>query len=138
MSPIFVKTMQYAWKRKTKPNASVNQGGKAAFVKSQHDYVTWSFVTMVVLVRNYRIAMQRNVFVVSDGMANIVKRSLKFQNVQKFVFVFMKCVKLAPRSSPHREICGLNLGPVKSDSGLPTALHHCDISSKVAVLPPSQ
>ena len=28
-----------------------------------------------------------------------------------------------------REVRGSNLGPVKSDTELPTALHHCDISS---------
>ena len=30
---------------------------------------------------------------------------------------------------------GSNLRPVKSDTVLPTARHHCDISSKGAVLP---
>ena len=29
----------------------------------------------------------------------------------------------------------LNLGPVKSDTVLPTARHRCDVSSKGAVLP---
>ena len=39
------------------------------------------------------------------------------------------------RSSLEREVCGSNLGPVKSDTVLPTARHRCDISSKEAVLP---
>ena len=39
------------------------------------------------------------------------------------------------RSSLEREVRGSNLGPVKSDTVLPTARHHCDISSKGAVLP---
>ena len=33
-----------------------------------------------------------------------------------------------------REVCGPNLGPVKSDSELPTSRHRFDISSKEAVL----
>ena len=39
------------------------------------------------------------------------------------------------RSSLEREVRGSNLGPVKSDTVLPTAHHRCDISSKGAVLP---
>ena len=39
------------------------------------------------------------------------------------------------RSSLEREVWGSNLGPVKSDTVLPTARHRCDISSKEAVLP---
>ena len=39
------------------------------------------------------------------------------------------------RSSLEREVRGSNLGPVKSDTVLPTARHRCDISSKEAVLP---
>ena len=39
------------------------------------------------------------------------------------------------RSSLEREVRGSNLGPVKSDTMLPTARHLCDISSKGAVLP---
>ena len=38
-------------------------------------------------------------------------------------------------SSLEREVHGSNLGPIKSDSVLPTARHRCDISSKDAVLP---
>ena len=41
----------------------------------------------------------------------------------------------ATRSSLEREVRGSNLGPVKSDTVLPTARHRCDISSKGAVLP---
>ena len=39
------------------------------------------------------------------------------------------------RSSLKREVRGSNLGPVKSNTVLPTVRHRCDISSKVAVLP---
>ena len=39
------------------------------------------------------------------------------------------------RSFLEREVCGSNLGPVKSDTVLPTARHRCDISSQEAVLP---
>ena len=39
------------------------------------------------------------------------------------------------RSSLERKIWGSNLGPVKSDTVLPTARHRCDISSNEAVLP---
>ena len=39
------------------------------------------------------------------------------------------------RFSLEREIRGSNLGPVKSDTVLPTARHRCDISSKEVVLP---
>ena len=39
------------------------------------------------------------------------------------------------RSSLEREVRGSNLGPVKSDTMLPTARHRCNISSKGAVLP---
>ena len=39
------------------------------------------------------------------------------------------------RSSLEREVWGSNLGPVKSDTVLPTARHRCDIYSKGAVLP---
>ena len=39
------------------------------------------------------------------------------------------------RSFLEREVAGSNLGPVKSDTVLPTARHRCDISSKGAVLP---
>ena len=39
------------------------------------------------------------------------------------------------RSSLEREVGGSNLGPVKSNTVLPTARHRCDISSKGAVLP---
>ena len=39
------------------------------------------------------------------------------------------------RSSLERDFRGSNLGPVKSDTVLPTARHRCDISSKEAVLP---
>ena len=39
------------------------------------------------------------------------------------------------RSSLEREVRGSNLGPVKSDTVLPTARHRCSISSKGAVLP---
>ena len=38
-------------------------------------------------------------------------------------------------SSLEREVLGSNLGPVKSDTVLPTARHYCNISSKGAVLP---
>ena len=38
------------------------------------------------------------------------------------------------RLSLEREVRGSNLGPVKSDSVLPTARHRCDIFSKRAVL----
>ena len=38
-------------------------------------------------------------------------------------------------SSMEWEVRGSNLGPVKSDTELPTARHLCDISSKGAVLP---
>ena len=34
-----------------------------------------------------------------------------------------------------REVRGSNLGPVKSDTVLPTVRHRCDISSKGAMLP---
>ena len=39
------------------------------------------------------------------------------------------------RSSLEREVWGSNLGPVKSNTVLPTARNGCDISSKEAVLP---
>ena len=39
------------------------------------------------------------------------------------------------RSSLERQVWGSNLGPVKSNTVLPTARHRCDISSKGAVLP---
>ena len=39
------------------------------------------------------------------------------------------------RSSLEREVWGLNLGPVKSDTVLLTARHLCDVSSNGAVLP---
>ena len=39
------------------------------------------------------------------------------------------------RSSLESEVRGSNLGPVKSDTVLPTARHRYDISSKGAVLP---
>ena len=39
------------------------------------------------------------------------------------------------RSSPERKVKGSNLGPVKSDTALPTARHRCNISLKRAVLP---
>ena len=39
------------------------------------------------------------------------------------------------RSSLKREVCGSNLGTVKSDTVLLTARHRCDISSKGAMLP---
>ena len=42
--------------------------------------------------------------------------------------------RLTP-SSLEREVRGSNLGPVKSNTMLPTARHRCDISSKGAVLP---
>ena len=38
------------------------------------------------------------------------------------------------RSSLKPEVVGLNLGPVKSNTLLPTARHRWDLSSKVAVL----
>ena len=38
------------------------------------------------------------------------------------------------RSSLKREVRGSNLGPVKSDTVLPTARRRCNISSKGAVL----
>ena len=34
-----------------------------------------------------------------------------------------------------REVFGSNLGPVKSDTPLPMARHHCNILSKGALLP---
>ena len=39
------------------------------------------------------------------------------------------------RSALEREVWGLNIGPVKSNTVLPTARHRCGISSKGAVLP---
>ena len=39
------------------------------------------------------------------------------------------------RLSMEREVWGSNLGPIKSDTVLPTAWHRCGISSKEAVLP---
>ena len=39
------------------------------------------------------------------------------------------------RLSLGQEVYGSNLGPVKSDTELPTACHRCDISSKEAKLP---
>ena len=39
------------------------------------------------------------------------------------------------RSSLEREIWSSNFGPIKSDTELPTILHHSDISSKGVVLP---
>ena len=38
-------------------------------------------------------------------------------------------------SSLKREVWGSNLGPIKSDTVLPTTHRHCDISLKGAVLP---
>ena len=38
-------------------------------------------------------------------------------------------------SSLEREVWGSNVGPVKSDTVLPTARHLCDISSQEAVFP---
>ena len=43
--------------------------------------------------------------------------------------------RVATRSSQEWEVWGSNLGPVKSDTVLPTARYRCDISSKGAVLP---
>ena len=59
----------------------------------------------------------------------------------KFFICFFDCLKDRPvgravtRSSLEREVWGSNLGPVKSDTVLPTARHRCDISSNGAVLP---
>ena len=41
---------------------------------------------------------------------------------------------MVTRSSLEREVWGSNLGPVKSNTVLPTARHRSDISSKGAVL----
>ena len=53
------------------------------------------------------------------------------------VFALIKICKVGravTHSSLEREVWGSNLGPVKSDTVLPTARHRCDISSKEAVL----
>ena len=49
--------------------------------------------------------------------------------------VYSISFRVVARSSLEREACGSNLWPIKSDIGLPTARHRCDIFSKRAVLP---
>ena len=56
-------------------------------------------------------------------------RSLHFESINRPVG------RAVTRSSLEREVWGSNLGPVKSDTKLPTARHRCDISSNGAVLP---
>ena len=51
-----------------------------------------------------------------------------------FGFICQPVGRAVTRSSLEREIWGSNLRPVKSDTGLPTARHRCDISSKEALL----
>ena len=51
------------------------------------------------------------------------------------VYIQQPVGRAVTRSSPEREVRGSNLGPVKSDTVLPTARHRCDISLKGAVLP---
>ena len=51
------------------------------------------------------------------------------------IFLFYLVGRAVTRSSLEREVWGSNLGPVKSDTVLPTARHRCDISSNEAVLP---
>ena len=62
----------------------------------------------------------------------------------KYIQICFRCIKKKAhrpvgRAVTHwsleREVWGSNLGPVKSDTVLPTARHRCDISSKGAVLP---
>ena len=57
--------------------------------------------------------------------AHCIMLSIKYRPVGRAV----------TRSSLEREVWGSNLGPVKSDTVLPTARHRCDISSNGAVLP---
>ena len=66
----------------------------------------------------------------------------KFWQYQKNVFFHFECFwtisqvgRAVTRSSLKREVWGSNLGPVKSDTVLPTARHRCDISWNGAVLP---
>ena len=44
-------------------------------------------------------------------------------------------IRMVTHSSPKWEVCGWNLGPIKSDTALPTVRHRSDISWKGAVLP---
>ena len=51
------------------------------------------------------------------------------------IFMHRPVGRAVTRSSLEREVRGTNLGPVKSDTVLPTARHRCDVSSNGAVLP---
>ena len=55
--------------------------------------------------------------------------------LRDFCFRHRPVGRAVMRSSLEREVRGSNLGPVKSDTVLPTARHRCNISSKGAVLP---
>ena len=59
----------------------------------------------------------------------------KFYYCKNFKHFYPRVGRAVTRSTLEREVRGSNLGPVKSDTVLPTARHRCNISSKGAVLP---
>ena len=63
---------------------------------------------------------------------------LFLNNIEKWSgtisFSYRPVGQAVTRSPQDRQVCGSNLGLVKSDTLLPTARHRCDISSKEAVL----
>ena len=66
---------------------------------------------------------------ISTVCSGIERQTLRTSCKTKFVPVG----RAVTRSSLEREVKGSDLGPVKSDTVLPTARHRCDISSKGAV-----
>ena len=50
-------------------------------------------------------------------------------------YLYLSVDQAVTRSPREREILGSNLGPVKSNTMLPTTRHRCDIFSKEVVLP---
>ena len=69
-------------------------------------------------------------FIDKNNWGGLMKRDLR-----EMIGNYRPVGRAVTRSSLEREVRGSNLGPVKSDTVLPTARHRCSISSKEAVLP---
>ena len=64
-------------------------------------------------------------------------KTTALRDKKKFILHTLKVGHAVTRSSLEQKVLGSKLGPVKSDTVWPTACHHCNISSKKAVLPGS-
>ena len=92
----------------------------------------------IFLLDNYRLS---TVHLIDISVRHLERKLCSYFNFNVFIFLQMEknwpVGRAEVHSSLEREVRGLNLVPVKSDTVFPTARHRCNVSSKEAMLPRS-